>query len=79
MDGKLYRLGQDCEKAYGTAVRAYEVLRLSETDYAERRIEEPLLGPSGEGWNADGMHHLDAVRLDNDSFLAVVDGWHWAE
>ena len=78
IDGKLYRLGQDCEKAYGTAVRAYEVLRLTETDYAERRVDPPLLRPTGEGWNADGMHHLDAVQFNDGSFLAVVDGWHYS-
>jgi hypothetical protein len=74
-DNRIFRLGQDCGPAYGTAVRAFEVLELSETRYAERRIDAPLLGPSGEGWNADGMHHLDAHRIDDGSWVAAVDGF----
>jgi hypothetical protein len=75
---RIYRLGQDCEKAYGTAVRAYEVTRLSETEYAETRIDPPLLGPTGEGWNANGMHHMDCAQLEDGSFIAAVDGWAYS-
>ena len=78
VDGKIYRLGQDCEKAYGAAVRAYEVLRLTETDYAERRIDPPILGPSGIGWNAQGMHHMDCVRMEDAGYIAAVDGWYYS-
>lgn len=76
-NNRIFRLGQDCGPAYGTAVRAYEVLELSETRYAERRIDPPLLGPSGEGWNANGMHHLDAHQLDDGSWVAAVDGFRY--
>ena len=35
----------------------------------------PTLGPSGTGWNASGMHHLDAHSRDDESWIACVDGW----
>ena len=31
---------------------------------------------SGQGWNATGMHHLDAWQLDDGVWLAAVDGNH---
>jgi hypothetical protein len=47
------------------------------SDYAEHVLPiAPLLGPSGRGWNAGGMHHLDALPLGNGDWLAAVDGWH---
>ncbi len=73
VDGKLYRIGQDCEPTYGNAARAFEVTELTTTTYAEKIIETPLVQASGEGWNSDAMHHLDAVRLSDGSWLAVTD------
>ena len=69
--GRPIRLAQDCHPQYGTAVRAFEVTRLDATGYAER----PLAGsPVRQGWNRKGMHHVDAHRLEDGSWLAVVDG-----
>lgn len=76
-EGKIFRLGQDCQPAYGTAVRAFEVVELTRAQYAERRIDPPLLGPSGHGWNADGMHQLDAHQLEDGSWIAAVDGCYF--
>jgi hypothetical protein len=33
-----------------------------------------VLHPSGGGWNAKGMHHIDPHRLDDTHWLASVDG-----
>mgnify|MGYP001125191281 CR=1 FL=1 len=74
VDGRLYRFAQDCRFRYGVMVRPVEITRLSPTEYAERPIEEPILGP-GEGWNRGGMHHVDAHRLPDGRWVAVVDGW----
>jgi hypothetical protein len=76
-EGRVIRLAQDCSQAYGSSVRAFEVTELAETGYAERELEpSPLLAGSGSGWNAGGMHHLDAQRLPAGGWLAAVDGWH---
>lgn len=74
--GRLVRFAQDCGPAYGTAVRAVEITRLTVDDYAERPLAGgPVLGPAGRGWNAGGMHHVDAVPRDDGTWLAAVDGW----
>ena len=76
---RLIRYAQDCHPIYGTHVRAFEI-RVSETRYEERDAAvEPLLGPSGSGWNADGMHHVDPHPLTEGSWVACVDGWRAVE
>jgi hypothetical protein len=72
-DGKLYRLAQDCEPTYGSAVVAFEITTLTETDYRERAVEKTLVSASGSGWNSAAMHHIDAHRAADGSWIAVVD------
>ena len=73
--GRLVRLAQDGWPTYGRSLRAFEILELSETAYEEREIAgSPILRPSRSGWHAVGMHHLDAVRRPDGTWLAVVDG-----
>lgn len=77
-DGRPVRFPQDDEPEYGTAVYAYEILELTPTTYRERRLgKDAILKPSGAGWNADGMHHIDAHRRGKGDWIAVVDGYHW--
>jgi hypothetical protein len=73
VDGRLYRLAQDCEPTYGNAVRAFEITVLNATDYAEKPVEKPLVQASSTGWNAAAMHHVDAHRMNDGRWLAVVD------
>jgi len=76
---RLIRYAQDDAPFYGRQVRAFEIMELSTTRYAEREVpESPVLQPSGLGWNAKGMHHIDPHRLDDTHWLASVDG-HYEE
>ena len=76
-DGRLVRFAQVCTPEYGTAVRAFEITGLTVTTYAEREVSaQPILGPSGAGWNASGMHHVDAHLLADGTWIAAVDGWY---
>ena len=76
LGGKVIRFAQDDYAGYGKAVRAFEVLVLSEMEYVERELSEsPVLKPSGSGWNSDGMHNLDAHMTDNGKWIACVDGY----
>jgi acetyltransferase-like isoleucine patch superfamily enzyme len=73
---QIIRFAQDCSERYGMGVWAYEVVELSTTCYRERPVvNHPVLAGSGEGWNASGMHHIDAHRLQEGVWLACVDGW----
>ena len=71
---RLYRLAQDCYPTYGSQVSAFEVTEISKTSYAEKIVEGPLVKASGKGWNAQGMHHVDAFELSSGSWIAAVDG-----
>ena len=73
-DGRLLRFTQDCVPTYGKQVRAFEITELTATTYKEHQVpESPVLVPDGSSWNASGMHHVDAHRVDNQ-WLACVDG-----
>jgi hypothetical protein len=76
MPERLVRFAQNCSVEYGADVRAIEITRLTRTEYEERPLPgPPLLGPRGHGWNAGGMHHIDAIQRGPGDWLAAVDGW----
>ena len=71
----LIRYAQDDAPFYVKQVRAFAVTTLTGTDYDEVEVaESPLLQASGNGWNAVGMHHVDAHRVGPDRWVACVDG-----
>jgi hypothetical protein len=75
-DSGILRFAQDCYPGYGTCLRAFRVAELTTTSYREREVaESPVLGPCGLGWNAGGMHHLDAHPAGGGEWMACVDGW----
>jgi hypothetical protein len=72
----LIRFTQDDWLVYGNKVRAFEVLLLTTTDYAEKSVQgNPLLKHSGSGWNRNGMHSIDPHQLGEDDWIACVDGF----
>jgi hypothetical protein len=77
IDGQVYRFAQSSVPYYGSELRAFALDSLTPTIYHERRLDPaPLLHGSGHGWNARGMHHLDAHQLAPHNWLACVDGFH---
>jgi hypothetical protein len=74
--GRLFRFAQDNRASYGMAVHAYEITTLTPTTYAERPAQPaPLFSGSGRGWNARGMHHVDAHEAAPGQWIACVDGF----
>lgn len=74
--GRVLRFAQDWDGTYGTGVRAFELTRLDEHEYEERAIApDPILCGSGSGWNAIGMHQIDAHPTGDGRYVACVDGW----
>ena len=72
--GRWLRFAQDGLPWYGFRLRAFEVLELDPERYAEREVAtSPPLRATGEGWNALGMHHLDALPTAEGRWLAAVD------
>ena len=73
---RIIRYAQDCYPVYGSRVGAFEITELTTTTYREQTASErPVLAASGSGWNASGMHHVDAHCLDSGRWIACVDGW----
>jgi len=73
IDGNLYRLAQDCAPTYGYSVNAFRITELSTSAYSEMMIEKPLIKATSSGWNAEAMHHVDALRTADGKWTAVVD------
>ena len=75
-DETLVRLAQDCYPRYGTQVRSFDIQRLTVSEYEEReRADSPIVAPPGSGWNGRCMHHVDAQRCPDGTWLAAVDGY----
>lgn len=76
---RLFRFAQDNTESYGLRVNTYEITALTPAEYAERPVQPaPLLSGSGRGWNARGMHHVDAHELAPGRWIACVDGFRKA-
>jgi hypothetical protein len=54
-------------------VRAFEIMDISPTAYAEKMVDIPLVKAASQGWNAEAMHHVDVQRIAANRWLAVVD------
>jgi hypothetical protein len=76
-EGKLYRFTMDINPPVGThQVMAYEVTEITPESYSEKLAQEaPVVSPSGSGWNGAAMHQLDPVQVDDNSWVASVDGF----
>jgi hypothetical protein len=73
IDGKLYRIGQDCDPTYGYQALAFPITDISPTTYREE-AGVPLVKATSRGWNADAMHHVDLHQLGKNKWIAAVDG-----
>lgn len=70
--GSLIRFSQDYTQYYGRSVRAFAIDQLSPDVYIEHELNQEVLSPSGHGWNATGMHHLDAHQRGPGDWIACV-------
>ena len=85
-DGRPYLFMQEHNGGYGSGVAVFCIDSISPTYYHDYALDSvPLLSKTGMGWNADGMHTYNFVRVGN-SFIGVVDGsrnherevgWDW--
>jgi len=75
IDDTLYRIAQDDYPKYGNQTLAFEITDISATSYQEKMVIEPLVKASGNGWNADGMHHVDLHAVSEKHWLAATDGF----
>ena len=75
LQGRLVRFSQDNVGGYGKRVRAFEILDLTPEIFRERPLQpDPLFSPQGNAWRFNGMHHVDPLQLDDDRWIAAIDG-----
>lgn len=62
----------------GQCVRAFEITELTETAFSEVLVSNgpPLVGASGSGDAAVGMHVVSHLPLPDGRFLRASDAWH---
>jgi hypothetical protein len=72
----IIRFAQECKHAYGHELNAFYITKLSKTEYHEVSAPiNPVLHPGKEPWRLHGMHHMDAHRCNDSSWIASVDGY----
>ncbi|HEY9640576.1 MAG TPA: hypothetical protein V6C57_08830 [Coleofasciculaceae cyanobacterium] len=73
---KIVRYTQDDAPHYGNQVRAFEITLLTTAHYQEKEISgNPILKASGSGWNHTGMHNIDPHQINQNEWIACVDGY----
>ena len=76
MENRIIRYTQDDLPSYGSQTRAFEITKLTTSDYEENEVNEsPILTDSGSGWNGYGMHHVDPHMISEGNWIAAVDGF----
>ncbi|MCE3238843.1 MAG: hypothetical protein K0R24_1824 [Gammaproteobacteria bacterium] len=74
-DNKIFRFFQDCSRIYGESVGVAQVEILSKDCYKEHIKEDiKILKPTGIGWNAKRMHHIDCHKIKKGKWVACTDG-----
>ncbi|CAA9202056.1 glucosamine inositolphosphorylceramide transferase family protein [Flavobacterium collinsii] len=74
-NGRWIRFAQDGAPIYGNKVRAFEIDILYTTTYKDHEItESPILKASRKGWNSAAMHHIDAHKLPDETWVTCIDG-----
>ncbi len=77
VNDRMFRVAQDCTPNYGTCVKAFEILELTETRYREREVEANVIVEPGDlAWHRGGMHHVHAHPASEGRWIACVDGWY---
>ena len=75
LDNQIIRYTQDDYPTYGNQIRAFIITQLTPSVYEEEEYETPILKGSGTGWNADGMHTIDPHQIEENQWIACVDGY----
>ncbi len=71
---RLFRFGQDSTKTYGGHFGAIIIVRLSQTEYIEKKVNIDMTSNlSLDNWARDGKHHID-LQMDDNNWFAVFDG-----
>ena len=70
LEGRLYRVAQDCSDTYGKNVSLIEITELSPVAYRERVTVKELFALDAS-WKSEGAHHLSICQFLGKTILAT--------
>ena len=71
----VIRYAQDDQLSYGSRVWGFRVTALTPKTYREEPWPSPVIAAGRERWNRFGMHTIDPHPLEDDRWIACVDGF----
>ena len=71
----LVRLAQDDAEYYGHQTWAFQIQKLTLTDYKEQLLFEKPILKGKDQWNQKGMHTFSSLKMPNGRWLVAVDGF----
>jgi hypothetical protein len=75
INNRLYRFVQNNIGGYGKHVQGEAVDTLTPSSFHERVMSpNPLLGPHGDGWARNGMHHFAPWQAVDGTWAIAIDG-----
>jgi hypothetical protein len=70
VNGRLFRIAQDCSKAYGVNVNILRVFDISTSSYREELAREGIFS-CDQLWNSEGGHHLSVAHFRRETVVAT--------
>jgi hypothetical protein len=70
VNGRLFRIAQDCSKTYGGNLNILRVFDLSTSSYREELVREGFV-ECDEPWNSEGGHHLSVAHFRGETVVAT--------
>lgn len=75
VEGRLFRFTQDDEPSYGNQIWAFEIQKLTRTEYVEHRFGRGPFLKGNKKWNRNGVHQLSACQHPDGGWIAAIDGF----
>ena len=70
VNGRLFRIAQDCSKTYGGNLNILQVFDLSTSSYREELVREGFF-LCDQPWNSEGGHHLSVANFRGETVVAT--------
>jgi hypothetical protein len=70
LNGKFYRLAQNCAHTYGGNLTLMEIRAISRTEYEESPVKEDIFNLD-QHWNSEGSHHASLATFNGQTVVAV--------
>jgi hypothetical protein len=70
VNGRLFRIAQDCSKIYGENLNILRVFDISTSSYREEPVREGFF-LCDQPWNSEGGHHLSVAQFRGETVVAT--------